>query len=85
MVSPGGNAEADEAGQQTNHFVAGQSRMPYRLIERRRRVFAERGQYAQAKATFESIRDGYEPESGADDIADSVRMRLERLSSLMQE
>ena len=47
--------------------------------------FAERGQYAQAKATFESIRDGYEPESGADDIADSVRMRLERLSSLMQE
>ena len=47
--------------------------------------FAERGQYEQAKATFESIRDGYEPASGADDIADSVRMRLERLSSLMQE
>ena len=48
-------------------------------------AFAERGQYAQAKATFESIRDGYEPASGADDISDSVRMRLERLSSLMQE
>ena len=47
--------------------------------------FAERGQYAQAKATFESIRDGYEPASGADDIADAVRMRLERLSTLMQE
>ena len=47
--------------------------------------FAERGQYAQAKATFESIRDGYEPASGADDIADSVRMRLERLSTLIQE
>ena len=47
--------------------------------------FAERGQYEQAKATFESIRDGYEPASGADDIADSVRMRLERLSSLMKE
>ena len=48
-------------------------------------AFAERGQYAQAKATFESIRDGYEPASGADDIADAVRMRLERLSTLMQE
>ena len=47
--------------------------------------FAERGQYAQAKATFESIRDGYEPQSGADDIADTVRMRLDRLSSLTQE
>jgi galactonate dehydratase len=47
--------------------------------------FAERGQYAQAKATFESIRDGYEPESGTDDISDSVRMRLDRLSTLMQE
>ncbi len=48
-------------------------------------AFTERGQYAQAKATFESIRDGYEPASGADDISDSVRMRLERLSTLMQE
>ena len=48
-------------------------------------AFAERGQYAQAQATFESIRDGYEPESGTDDISDSVRMRLERLSTLMQE
>ena len=47
--------------------------------------FAERGQYAQAKATFESIRDGYEPEKGADDILDSVKMRLERLATLMQE
>ena len=47
--------------------------------------FAERGQYAQAKATFESIRDGYEPGKGADDILDSVKMRLERLATLMQE
>ena len=46
---------------------------------------AERGQYDRAKATFESIRDGYEPESGTDDISDSVRMRLDRLSTLMQE
>ena len=48
-------------------------------------AFAERGQYAQAKATFESIRDGYEPEKGTDDVAESVRMRLERLATLMQE
>ena len=47
--------------------------------------FAERGQYAQAKATFESIRDGYEPEENPDDILDSVKMRLERLATLMQE
>ena len=47
--------------------------------------FSERGQYAQAKATFESIRDGYEPEKGADDILDSVKMRLQRLATLMQE
>ena len=48
-------------------------------------AFAERGQYAQAKATFESIRDGYEPERGTDDVAESVKMRLERLATLMQE
>ena len=47
--------------------------------------FTERGQYTQAKATFESIRDGYEPEKGADDILDSVKMRLQRLATLMQE
>ena len=48
-------------------------------------AFAERGQYAQAKATFESVRDGYEPENGADDVAGNVKMRLERLATLMQE
>lgn len=48
-------------------------------------AFAELGQYAQAKATYESIRDGYEPENGADDVSDSVRMKLERLATLMQE
>ena len=47
--------------------------------------FAELGRYAQAKATYESIRDGYEPEKGADDIAGSVQMRLNRLATLMQE
>ena len=48
-------------------------------------AFAERGQYAQAKATFESIRDGYEPEKGSDDVAENVKMRLERLAELMDD
>ncbi|MCR4824459.1 MAG: tetratricopeptide repeat protein [Bacteroidales bacterium] len=48
-------------------------------------AFAERGQYTQAKATFESIRDGYEPENGTDDVSENVKMRLERLATLMQE
>ena len=47
--------------------------------------FAERGQYAQAKATYESIRDGYEPENGSDDVADNVKMRLDRLATLMKD
>lgn len=48
-------------------------------------AFAELGQYAQARATYESIRDGYEPENGSDDVSDSVRMKLERIAALMQE
>ena len=48
-------------------------------------AFAERGQYDQAKATFESIRDGYEPENGSDDVSENVKMRLERLATLMHE
>lgn len=47
--------------------------------------FAERKQYAQAKATFESVRDGYEPASGMDDIAGNISMRLERLATLMEQ
>ncbi len=47
--------------------------------------FAEKGQYAQAKATFESIRDGYEPEKGTDDVAENVKMRLDRLAELMDD
>ena len=42
--------------------------------------FAERGMNAQARATYESIRDGYEPERGSDDVADNVKMRLDRLA-----
>lgn len=45
--------------------------------------FVERGMYTQAKATYESIRDGYES-AGVDDIEDNVLMKLNRLAELMK-
>lgn len=47
--------------------------------------FAERSMYDQAKATYESIRDGYVPYGSADDVPDNVKMRLERLANLMNK
>ena len=47
--------------------------------------FVERGDNDQAKATFESVRDGYSPEGEADDVADNVAMRLKKLEELMNE
>lgn len=44
--------------------------------------FAEQGDLRQAKATFESVRDGYRPVSDTDDVPDNVRMRLERLAEM---
>lgn len=44
MVCPGGDSEADEAGQETDDLVAGQARMPYCLIERHGGMFAKGGQ-----------------------------------------
>ena len=44
--------------------------------------FVDRGELAQAKATFESVRDGYAPASN-DDVMDGVRMRLEKLQEMM--
>ena len=41
--------------------------------------FAERGDLAQAKATFESVRDGYTPSGKDDDVIDNVNMRLTKL------
>ena len=41
--------------------------------------FADQEEFAQAKATFESIRDGYK---GDDDIPGAVRMRLEKLEEI---
>ena len=46
--------------------------------------FAEQENYAQAKATFESIQNGYKPAEGtSDDVLDNVRMRLGKLKNLM--
>lgn len=44
--------------------------------------FVDRGEFMQAKATFESVRDGY-VSSGNDDVMDNVRMRLEKLQEMM--
>ncbi len=45
--------------------------------------FVERGELEQAKATFESVRDGYKPSSNDDDVLDNVDMRLEKLIEMM--
>ena len=45
-------------------------------------AFAERGDLKQAKATFESIRDGYTPSGKTDDVLDNVSMRLEKLEEM---
>ncbi len=48
--------------------------------------FAENENYRQAKATFESILNGYEPAEGtSDDVTENVRMRLDRLNQLMNK
>ena len=47
--------------------------------------FVESGELKQAKATFESVRDGYEPAQGGDDVQDNVQMRLKKLDELIAE
>lgn len=47
--------------------------------------FVERGDLEQAKATFESVRDGYEPQSADDDVQAGVALRLEKLSEIMSK
>ena len=44
--------------------------------------FAERDDMEQAKATFESIRDGYVPAGEDDDVLDNVRFRLNRIQEM---
>lgn len=48
-------------------------------------AFVETGNLEQAKATFESVAEGYVPEDGNDDILQSVQMRLGKLKELMSE
>jgi TolA-binding protein len=47
--------------------------------------FVERGDLEQAKATFESVRDGYEAQSADDDVQDNVAMRLKKLNEMMAQ
>jgi len=44
--------------------------------------FVERGMYDQAKATYDSIAEGYEPESDTDDVLETVNQKLARLAEL---
>ena len=45
--------------------------------------FAERDELEQAKATFESVKDAYEPSGAGDDVMDNVQMRLRKLEEMM--
>lgn len=45
----------------------------------------DKGNLVQAKATFESVRDGYTPKGDDDDVMDNVRMRLTKLEELMSQ
>ena len=45
--------------------------------------FVERDELEQAKATFESVRDGYTPSGKDDDVMDNVDLRLKKLDELM--
>lgn len=47
--------------------------------------FAERQEWEQARATFQSIVDGYEPQGPKDDVLEQVRMRLERLDKMSEQ
>ena len=42
-------------------------------------TFAENGNMAQAKATFESVKSGYKPYGPGDEVLDQVEMRLRKL------
>lgn len=46
--------------------------------------FVERDELEQAKATFESVRDGYESQGQDDDVHSSVDVRLDKLEELMK-
>ena len=47
--------------------------------------FADRGEFKQAKATFESIKEGYAGSSEDDDVLEAVNMRLSKIETVMNE
>jgi TolA-binding protein len=47
--------------------------------------YVDRDNLTQAKATFESVRDGYKPASADDDVMDNVRIRLTRLDEMIAQ
>jgi hypothetical protein len=47
--------------------------------------FADRGELKQAKATFESIKEGYAGSADGDDVLEDVEIRLQKLDALMNK
>ena len=47
--------------------------------------FADRGEFNQAKATFESIKNGYTGSADGDDVLEAVNLRLLKLDTLMNK
>ncbi|MCR5243982.1 MAG: tetratricopeptide repeat protein [Bacteroidales bacterium] len=47
--------------------------------------YADLEDYRQARATFESVRDGYKSKDAGDDVTDSVNMRLRKLTEMENE
>jgi TolA-binding protein len=47
--------------------------------------YVDKGNLKQARATFESVRDGYKPSAADDDVIDNVRIRLTKLEEMMAE
>ncbi len=45
-------------------------------------AYAEQGDFAQAKATFESVRDGYNPDT-PDDVKDNLDVRIRKAEEMM--
>jgi TolA-binding protein len=47
--------------------------------------FMERDEVEQAKATFESVRDGYTPSGDTDDVLDNVKLRLSKIEEMSKQ
>ena len=47
--------------------------------------FMERDDVEQAKATFESVRDGYTPSGDQDDVQDNVKLRLDKIEEMSNQ